>query len=320
MTNLPVLITAFSRPRTLHSLLQRVETLETREVWVSIDKPNGKLNQENLETLKVASNWQKSSHHRVHIVERSKNLGIYEHLPIALNEFFEVFKKGIVLEDDIEILPEFIEFLDKSPTWLDWDKNWSVCSHNPLNTDNPYSERIANIVFRPSYFHSIWGWATSKTNAVKFIRDYDKQLNKEYILEILIETSKRITKDPFVRSAFINTWMRKMIGWKTRRHGSGWDTRWVFQAWSENRHSLVPDKSLGREEVLQLEGQTHPHQSRGVTWIPQPKNDFSFTLGNKQARLEVQRLRVWGITRPYAWAYNSRITRQLKELLHDNSR
>jgi len=318
MTNLPVLITAYNRPNTLLSLLRRIDKLERRDIWISVDQAN-KPSDANLETLKIASDWQKNSIHKVHIVERSRNLGIYEHLPTALSEFFAIFERGIVLEDDIEILPEFVEFLDSSPGWLDWEKYWSVCSHNPLSTCNPYSERVTTVVFRPSNFHSIWGWATSKINAIKFIENYDNSLTNQHIREVLIETSRSISRDPFLRTAFINTWMRKMIGWKDRRKFSGWDTRWVFEAWKESKQSLLPDKSLGREEIIQLEGQTHPHQSSGVLWESKTKNDFSFTLGKMQAQLEVKRLSVWGITRPYAWAYNSRISRQLKEMSHDHS-
>ena len=114
MTKTPILVMAFNRPRTLSALLSRIEKLDKREVMISIDGPTIHGAKEQQLVLKSASAWKGSSKHEVDIVRRSSNLGIYDHLPIALQEFFDKQSYGLILEDDIEFVPGLIDFVDKN--------------------------------------------------------------------------------------------------------------------------------------------------------------------------------------------------------------
>lgn len=313
MTKTPILVIAFNRPITLTALLSRIEKLDRREVTISIDGPTIKSSKEQQLALKSAVAWKSLSKHEVEIVQRSSNLGIYNHLPIALQEFFENHNYGLILEDDIEFVPDFIDFVDNNIHFIEEKRLWSICGHNPLNTFDPYSTIDSRLNFRPSRFHSIWGWATSRENALKFTDQYLVEVDMKEAFEVLHLTAKRLTRDPFLQRAFVLTWLRKISGWNNRREQSGWDTRWAYEGWKVGKFSVLPDISLSREVLDQTEGQTHEHVSSGSVWGMSEKSKFSFELVEISRTAEIGRLKTWGIARKYSWVFVKRIKRQLNE-------
>ena len=110
----PILIIGYNRPLTLSSLLSKVESLESREILISLDGPgtdNDGLKA--LSTREVADSWANTTHHEVKVVARSENLGIYNHFTQALTDFFNEFEFGIILEDDIDFRNEFVSYVDE---------------------------------------------------------------------------------------------------------------------------------------------------------------------------------------------------------------
>ena len=106
MITTPILVIAYNRPNTLGRQLARIESLNRRNVVISID--GAKMNQEESHaTIKTAENWALQSKHDVNLLVQHKNFGIYLHLPSALNAFFAKFDFGTILEDDIEFIPTF---------------------------------------------------------------------------------------------------------------------------------------------------------------------------------------------------------------------
>jgi GR25 family glycosyltransferase involved in LPS biosynthesis len=313
MTKTPILVIAFNRPRTLTALLSRIEKLDRREVTISIDGPKLQSSKDQQLALKSAVAWKSSSKHEVEIVRRSSNLGIYDHLPIALQEFFDKQSYGLILEDDIEFVPGLIDFVDKNMYLIEEMSLWSICGHNPLNTSDPTSRNNSSLSFRPSRFHSIWGWATSKENALRFVSQYSVEVDLKEAFETLSSTAKSLTSDLFLQRAFVLTWLRKISGWNERRQQSGWDTRWAYEGWNVNKVSMLPDISLSREVLDQAEGQTHEHVSSGSIWEMPTKSKFSFELAEMSRTDEIGRLKTWGVNRKYSWVFAKRIQHQLRE-------
>lgn len=314
MISTPILVVAYNRPHTLTAQLQRIENLTTRNVLISIDGPRSSSLELRNQTVNVALVWQKRSHHNVEVIPQQSNLGIYEHLPIALENFFTRFVYGIILEDDIEFTPDYIDFVDNNWYLLENPGYWSLCGHNPIRTKNPYASHFESTSFRPSRFHSIWGWATSRSVAMTFVSRYKDELNFQFAYDVLSETSKRITRDPFLRQAFVATWLRKLDGWKKRRPQSSWDTRWVYAAWRENKLSLIPETSLSRESLDQSEGQTHTHQTFGEVWTNPHNTHLKFTVDDLHRRKEIDFLSTWGIHRRYSWAFSLRLRKEINRL------
>lgn len=315
MNKTPILVLAFNRPNTLKRQLERIQKLSHRNVLISIDGQvsSSKVFQDL--TVRVANEWQNSTHHDVRIIERKTNLGIYDHLPSALDEFFKDFSHGLILEDDIEFIPQFVNFIDQYSLSSEMEDFWSICGHNPQGSSNYSLRSPSNIIFRHSYFHSVWGWATSKSVALNFLNDYYKKVNFREVNEVLRNVSKNLTHDPFLQKAFLATWLRKIKGWEQRRVNSGWDTRWVYQAWKQQKLSLVPDISLSRECLDQSEGQTHIHESFGGSWINRERDTLYFNIEKLDKRTEIDHLGTWGIRRRYSWFYAKRIKNEIRQLV-----
>lgn len=315
MMSIPILLIAHSRPKTLIRQLDRIEILPSTNVVISIDGPRPEVADLQKATILVAEKWARSTHHRVNLMNQKMNLGIYEHLPKAMESFFSKFDYGAILEDDIEFSPQLFDIFQAYREQLVRGDYWSVCGHNPLKTNSPFDLKQSEVKVYPSNFHSIWGWATSASNAGKFIDSYHLDLKSSQISEVLEQVAKLISGDPFLRRAFVLTWTRKLSGWNLRRSQSGWDTRWVFEAWHQSSLSLISGISLSREELSQNEGQTHPHSNKGAIWVEEHKKKFDFTLSQKSRSLDIKLLSIWGIRRKYSWLFCFRINRQLKGLI-----
>lgn len=310
----PILLIAFSRPNTLMRQLQRIELLPNTDVMISIDGPLPQTRELRDSTLLVAERWANTSHHRVSIVNQQKNLGIYDHLPKAMELFYSSHNFGAILEDDIEFTPALFDIFNLFKERVISGEFWSICGHNPQSVGDPNKFKGNSMQVYPSNFHSIWGWGTSADNAAKFLSHYGETISMSKVDEVLSDTARAITRDLFLQRAFILTWKRKLEGFNSRRIQSGWDTRWVFEAWSQESLSLIPEFSLSREELSQIEGQTHPHSKSGDTWKLKPEKEIRFHLVKIDKNLDVALLSTWGIRRKYAWLFFLRIFRQLKEV------
>ena len=104
MISKPILVIAYNRPRTLGRQLDRIECLDRRNVVISIDGAKTNL-EESHATIKTAENWALQSKHDVDLLIQRKNLGIYLHLPSALNAFFAKFGLYIIIGSFISNIP-----------------------------------------------------------------------------------------------------------------------------------------------------------------------------------------------------------------------
>ena len=315
MSNTSILVIAFNRPNTLKELLAHLEVLSKRKIMISIDGSKGDSDFKQSLTLELALLWKSSSQHEVEIVTQDTNLGIYNHLPFALNKFFAKETFGLILEDDMEFNSGLIRFVDQNKDLIESNSFWSICGHNPSNTSDPSSLKPSKISFRPSRFHAVWGWACSRDIGLAFAEEYPNSVDLNEAFEVLKRTSKGFTNDPFLQKAFVLTWMRKISGWNARREQSGWDTRWAYEGWKSGKFSLLPDASLSRESLNQLEGQTHKHMNFGSTWSNKLNSTFTFSIETMDSKSEIKNLKTWGITRRYSWFYQNRIRRQLAEFI-----
>ena len=310
----PILVVAYNRPDTLLRQLERIEKLAKTEITISIDGERSEHSKKRQSTLQNAERWALQSHHRVEIIDQNRNLGIYDHLPLAVENFFSRNSFGVILEDDIEFVPSFLELVNSYKNKVVSGSFWSICGHNPLLSCNPYSFSSSQVKVLPSNFHSIWGWASSSGNIAEFVNCYRRKLSINEISRVLDTISRTLTNDPLLRRAFVLTWTRKLMGWNARRLKSGWDTRWVFEAWKQKTLSIIPEISLAREEIEQPEGQTHPHATNGELWIPRQEITDQFLLVSRKKSLDISLLETWGIRRKYSWLYWYRITKQLGEV------
>jgi hypothetical protein len=309
LNGVPILVIAFNRPRTLGRQLSRIENLSRRRVILSVDGPRDSSEENSVQAVMgVAEEWARNSKHEFEIFSSNSNLGLHGHFQVAFTNFFEDHTYGLVLEDDIDFNSRFIDFVDSNFT-----KNkaltsaWSVMGHNPLQeaitTESPL------VQFRESKIHTIWGWAASGENVEKFLRLYNSSNRDLLAFKAIDDVAMDITHDIFLRNALRATWKRKIS--RASQGGGGWDNWWVVAGWGSGLNSLIPNRSLSREELNQTEGQSHQHLTEGVTWDPNLPVEISSYFQPQSNKNDCSLLKVWGIGRRYSWSYAYRISKEL---------
>ena len=312
----PILIIGFNRPRTLSTLLGEIEKLESRNVWISIDGPKTASDVLAVKsTLDMVQIWTKNSKHVIRIIERKINLGIYSHCLFALNEFFGAYEVGLILEDDIQFDPVFVNFIDEHHLYLKSGKYWSICGHNPVSdlTDTTINE---DIQFSLTNIHTIWGWAAGR-KAINDFLYFKKMATSEQLDLAVTEFARSMTRDPFLRLGVRKVWKRKSMRALDSDSGGGWDNYWVLAGWNSGLPSLMPNFSLTRERPKQLEGQSHKHASTGKSWDSLIGiHSVHEEINEEEKFSDVPKLRVWGITRIYCWLYFVRLARWSPDVVH----
>lgn len=305
----PILIIGFNRPKTLQALLVEVEKLQTRDVWITVDAPRSETDIPSVNsTIAIAKTWAAMTKHSAKVINRSQNLGIYLHCIYALQEFYSVFEIGIILEDDIQFSQSFISFVDRHHFELHSGNYWSICGHNP-SKDLSELPKKKEVFFYPTHVHTIWGWAAHR-KSINYFLDFRASASLLKMTQTINLAAKGITVDPFMRIGIRKVWERKIIRANESDSGGGWDNYWLLAGWNSTLPSLIPTYSLSRENPIQLEGQSHQHNSNGKSWesithsgevLPRIK----VSMRNR----DIPKLKVWGISRKYCWFFALRLVK-----------
>jgi hypothetical protein len=293
---------AYRRPVEFCRIAADLEALASRSIEISIDGPLDFTDPENKSVVDFALSWKSWSKHDIRVWVADKNLGLFDHFSLALDRFFNHYQLGLVLEDDLEFRPEFIEFLDSSYARELLEKYFSICGNNPLSDLSEVSIS-QSINLQETNIHTISGWAAS-ADSVKFFLGFMKKyrFDSPYLASVAKSFSRRLTKDPFLSIALSNNWSGKI----QRAIGSpkpNWDNYWELAAWSSRKASVRPSISLTRESPIVFGKQTHSHDFEFKLW-PRTSDILNLDLSTLlplRKTLEVKALRIWGTWRLRAY-------------------
>jgi GR25 family glycosyltransferase involved in LPS biosynthesis len=233
----PILIVAFNRPNKLKLLIDSLREIKPRIIRVSIDGPRegyandqDKINQ-CLEYVNEI-NWTKD----IKVYQNSKNLKPRFAIPQAVNTVLSEFEQIIVLEDDVEVSKNTLEFFE----WcLDNYKNNSKVGHISGYNNVPVEKFFINKnSHRLSIFPESYAWATWG-NRWKL---YEDEVDKIDLLK-LFEISPRY---------FENVDKLGKISWSlekantSQNYISTWAYRWMFTLWKHQLYSVSPNLNLIR--------------------------------------------------------------------------
>lgn len=301
---IPILLIGYCRPIEFTRITKEIELLETRKVHISLDGPAHGMESLTSEVLELALKWQGFSRHEISINSSQENLGLFNHFRMALQSFFALNKIGLILEDDMQFQPEFIDFLDSENGQVALYNSWSVAGHNPRHPG--IAEKNTNplkIAFFETEVHTIWGWATSYRSIefyLQFIDLHAKRIN--YLNKVVEAFAKRVTMDPFLRISLINNWRGKITR-AVSLEKPNWDNYWVLAGWDSGEKTLMPALSLSRENPEVYGNQTHKRLTRGLGWDTRKLVDAEFFAHPMKIRNinQVKLLEVWGTSRRNSW-------------------
>jgi len=160
--DLPILVTGYNRPDLLRNLLIQIKATGVKNVYISIDGPkidnvrDKRLQHECAELALSSANWSTGE---VNI--NKANLGCKKGMESAISWFFQKVPFGVILEDDLSIHPQALEFFERALTVYKNDFNiGSISGFNPiLKTNSVFAGKPKlDAYLLPIPF--LWGWAT----------------------------------------------------------------------------------------------------------------------------------------------------------------
>jgi hypothetical protein len=299
---IPILLMAYCRPIEFSRIASDLESLSPRVIEISIDGPSSGTEADNKSVVELAKLWSLSSKHEISLRISKTNLGLFDHFSTALDHFFSQHRWGLVLEDDLEIRDEIVDFLDTEIAKTLLDQYFSFCGHNPLS-DLSEHNRAKPILLQETNIHTIHGWAASSSSVQLFLdllKDYGSD---ELVLKrILKNFCQNVTRDPFLARSLFKNWSGK-IDRSIHATKPNWDNYWELAAWSSGKTSFRPTFSLTRENPISFGKQTHNHNFRTKVWPNHSKRialEPHLLLPVNRA-LEISALKVWGTSRARAY-------------------
>lgn len=155
VSDTPILILTFNRPDFVAELLQLLEHVEPKRLYVSIDGPRNKQDEkkiaETLEHINEEVTWDC----KVKINKHPKNMGCKNGVMSGLSWFFKHEEAGIILEDDVMPNDSFFKFCTELLVRYKDDDRILLISGDNFFPDIKIEGSYTFINHVP-----IWGWAS----------------------------------------------------------------------------------------------------------------------------------------------------------------
>ena len=224
MSKVACLIIAFSRLEGVGRLLNSLNPSEIETLYIAIDGPTSdEIKATHIQIVKVVDSYCTTNSIRLVVWQRDENLGVAAAIILALDWFFVHEDFGIILEDDLIVGEDFIEFVVGSKDLLESDDDVLLISgdqfdqHGQLATSRNWTS-----------YPLIWGWATSrkKWEVMKFG---------------IVYSNLPLFRKPFNRVE--NFWRVGSLRVRSRQIDT-WDIPLVYFMLQNHKLCLTPDKNL----------------------------------------------------------------------------
>lgn len=221
----PLAIFAFNRAdlaRALVASLAQNPGWRASRVYVFIDGP--RTDAERSKTEAVRQFFEELDHPDLILHARTENIGLKASLSSGITQVCQTHDRVIVLEDDLELGPETLDYFNKALDLYKGDMRvWSICADIPEL--NGFGRDRAH--FMP--VGSSWGWATWSDRWGSYIGE--NPLN-------LAACRSRIFKDRFNVHGLRK--FERMLGMEEGGRISSWYVHWHLTIVRNNGMSLFP--------------------------------------------------------------------------------
>ncbi len=180
MITAPILVSVYTRlthlQKTIHALQQN-ELAKKSELYIVSDGP---AKAEHVEAVAAVRSYVRTitGFKSVNFIFRSENQGMFKSIISAHNELLERYGKLIFLEDDIEVAPDFLSYLNRALEFYRYDPRiFSV--HGFSHPANYPSEYTSDLFLFPRY--SPWGVGLWKDRWEKV--DFDESQLDHFFLD-----------------------------------------------------------------------------------------------------------------------------------------
>ena len=229
--NSPIVIFTYNRLDHLDTLinsLEQNELFKKSKILVFSDGPRKEIDIEKIEKIRIYLKKKLISNNS-EIVERPNNFGLSKNVITGINQTFDDYDQAIILEDDLEVSPFFLNYMN--------DALNLYASSEDVASISGYMYPINSKSFSNDYFFlklvESWGWGTWKRAWNNFETDSVKLKN---------EIDERKLVDEFNFSSGISYY--KMLNDNINGANDSWAIRWYASTFLKNMNTLFPSKSF----------------------------------------------------------------------------
>jgi len=242
----PIAIFTYNRPKHLKKTIESLqinELAKNTELYIFSDGPKKPEDNELISEIRQYVN-QINGFRQLHIIEQETNLGLAKSIIKGTSDILSKFNEIIVLEDDLIVSNDFIEFMNLALfKYKNEEKVFSISAYcAPI--------KISDYKYDTFFFQRInsWGWATWK----------DRWASVDWELKDFEEFIANLQK----RKAFNNggkDLSMMLLKYKLRIINS-WAIRFNYACFKQGKLNLYPVKSKISNSGLDNSG-THTRKS-----------------------------------------------------------
>ena len=160
---IPVLIIGYARPEGVLRILESLKSYDAN-IYVFIDGDKKKETRpKKHEFENIISNYiSNHSNKNLRYQFRSENVGAAVNVINSIDSCFENEEHLIILEDDLIIGSDFLDFIELSIPVMEANKNIKM-----ITGTNPFPNKSTRNTFEWTSYPIVWGWAISKSNWIE---------------------------------------------------------------------------------------------------------------------------------------------------------
>lgn len=234
----PIIIFAFNRADRLKCLIEclfKNKDIDKMDLYIFVDVPDPKKDRRNIkfneEVIDFLQSYDKNlgvfKSHKVIIAEQHK--GLAKSIINGVTKIINEYGKAIVLEDDLEVSYDFLDYMQRGLEYYKNDKKiWSIAGHCPkLNVLKHYQEDVF-LAPRPESL----GWATwsDRWNRTDWdVKTYER-FKRDYIGHVLFNLGG-------------NDLCKMLRRQMEEPEFDSWAIRWGYQQFLERKYTVYPKES-----------------------------------------------------------------------------
>jgi hypothetical protein len=193
-STLPCLIIAYRRIEGVKNILRNLQASGVKRIFLAIDGPRNNIDTAvQQEIVSWANSFALNYGLDLRILCQKKNLGVAVGVISAIDWFFSIESFGVIIEDDLEISEDFLDFVLQSRHQILSNKDvWMISGDQffPNATDGKSAVFIN--------YPLVWGWATSSAkwqeikNSILSPRSYSLKLIFSPVLSFWWSGARRV--------------------------------------------------------------------------------------------------------------------------------
>lgn len=240
MSYAPIGLFAYNRLAHLQrtvAALKEAQLAKESELYIFSDGPK---NAQSLSQVLAIREWLPhiEGFKAVHIIEQSTNMGLAQSIITGVTKLVSEYGKVIVVEDDLEVSPHFLTFMNQGLAQYQHDEKVASIHGYAF----PIKEEMPETYFLKGA--DCWGWATWKRAWQHFEADGTK------LLKCLIQKKMSAEFDFQYTQPNIQMLKDQIAG-----KNNSWAIRWNASAYINEMLTLYPGRSLVRNIGLDNSGE-----------------------------------------------------------------